>query len=610
MAGRGADLHHAPSFFCPVDRSVLFLKPAFGRASRVVRALNSTAPHRTMVESAMRRTLKLETAILLVALAFPAHSRASGGDLRCARCHPAETAGYASTPMAHALSAATPQPAGEFTQALSKTHFSVAVGGRGAGSEMSQRLDRDGFSAEYSPTYAIGSGTHAIAYVIDLGGHLFQSPICFYKGRGWDMAPGYEGNREPDFLRPITPECLFCHVGRAQPVPGSLNRYEDPPITAEGITCDRCHGPADAHLQNPVPGSIINPANLPVRARDSVCEQCHLSGEARIANPGKRLSDFRAGEDLEDTFAVYVFRDSLDPAQRGALKVISQAQQLALSTCARRSNGKLWCGTCHDPHRQPTDARAWFRSRCLSCHGDALLRTHPKPNDDCIGCHMPQRPVSDGGHTVFTDHRISRRPPTESVASGTSDLDGNRELVAWHEPAAALRERNLGLAEIEVGERARGVTLVSQGAKRLTECLPKFENDPAVLTAIGQVMLGAGDARNAAVVFERAIEIKPNNPSDYLHAAMAWKTARDSEKAIENLEKALRVDPMLAQPYRVLADIYREEGQPAMVHMTYERYLKAFPESIEAQQDVKDSSREGTIYLSPGRRPGYENLKK
>jgi len=541
----------------------------------------------------MSRKFNLGAAIFLVGLALPAVAKAAGADLPCARCHPVETGGYASTPMAHSLGGATPEPPGEFPHAISKTRFSVAVSGSGGGAQMSQRLDRDGFSGEYTPSYAIGSGTHAIAYLIDLGGHLFQSPICFYKGRGWDMAPGYEENREPDFLRPVTPECLFCHVGRALPVPDSLNRYGEPPIAAEGITCDRCHGPADAHLRNPVSGSIINPAKLAVRARDSVCEQCHLSGEARVANPGKRLSDFQPGEDLEDTFAVYVFRGSLDPAQSGALKVISQAQQLALSACARRSKGKLWCGTCHDPHRRPTEPKAWFRSRCLSCHGDGLLRTHPKPNDDCIGCHMPQRPVSDGGHTVFTDHRISRRPPAQSVAAGPSGPNEEGDLVAWHEPAAALEQRNLGLAEIEVGERTHSVALVSQGAKRLTGCLSKFPNDPAVLTAVGQVMLGAGDAGNAAVIFERAIELEPDNASHYLHAAMAWKAAHDSEEAIENVEKSLRLDPMLEQPYRVLADIYREEAQPAMVHMTYERYLKAFPESIEAQRDVKASTLPG-----------------
>ena len=307
----------------------------------------------------MRPSFKLET-IAFVALAFrTAAARPAPADLPCARCHPAETAGYATTQMAHSLGRVTREPSGDFVHAASKTHFWVESGGSATGWPMTQRLERHGVSGDYVPAYALGSGSHAVAYLIDLDGHLFQSPLCFYPGRGWDMAPGYEENRQPDFLRPVTAECLSCHAGKARPVAGSLNRYEDPPFEAEAITCERCHGSAEAHLRSPLPGSIINPAKLSERARDSICEQCHLSGEARILNPGKQFSDFQPGPDLEQVFSVYIFAGSRDPTQAGALKVISQAQQLALSTCARRSNGKLWCGTCHDPHQQPADPKSW-----------------------------------------------------------------------------------------------------------------------------------------------------------------------------------------------------------------------------------------------------------
>jgi len=71
---------------------------------------------------------------------------------------------------------------------------------------------------------------------------------------------------------------------------------------------------------------------------------------------------------------------------------------------------------------------------------------------------MPRRPVSDGGHTVFTDHRIARRPPSETSAAGA---DAPSPLVAWYEPPAAFAKRNLGLAGVEVGERLKSTTLIS-----------------------------------------------------------------------------------------------------------------------------------------------------
>jgi len=469
---------------------------------------------------------------------------------------------------------------------------------------MVQRVERDGIKGEYEIAYQVGSGTHAFAYLIEIGGHLFQSPLGYFPGRGWDMSPGYEDQKAPDFYRPITPDCLFCHSGRTRPVRGTYNTYESPPFEAEAITCQRCHGPVEAHLRNPVPGSIVNPGNLPPRARDSVCEQCHLVGDERVPDPGKQLADFQPGENLEDAYSVYVSASSRDPAGSTALRVVSQVEQLAFSRCARESGGKMWCGSCHDPHEQPADPETYFRARCLACHGIALVKSHPirfargKPqsNNDCIGCHMPRRPVTDGAHTVFTDHHIARRsagvPPAlapvqshdekEGRANGTPALPG--ELVAWHDPPPALAERNLGLAEVRVGDRLESPALVNQGFQLLLDCWPDFPQDAAVLTEIGRALLAAGHGAEAVPVFEQAIQIEPDVAVHYLQVGLAWETAHDSKKAVENFEKALQLDPLLEQPYRKLAEIYSEAGDTAMARQTYERYLKAFPQNLTAQK--------------------------
>jgi hypothetical protein len=488
--------------------------------------------------------------------------------------------------MGRSLGIPAREPSGKYTHAASNTQFSIEWND----SRMLQRIERNGVVGEHAPAYAIGSGTHAIAYLIQVENHLFQSPLCYYPGRGWGMAPGYENNPAPDFYRPVTLECLSCHAGRVRPVPGTLNTYQNPPFEAEAITCERCHGPAEAHLRAPLPGSIINPAKLPPRARDSICEQCHLSGESRIPNPGKQLSDFQPGQDLEDVYTVYVLAGSRDPSRPSTLKVVSHAQQLALSTCARESHGQLWCGTCHDPHEQPADAKTYFRARCLSCHGAALVKTHPQPNNDCTGCHMPRRPVSDGGHTVFTDHHIARRPPSEAVAAGT---DSPQSLVAWHDPPSAFVQRNLGLATVETGERFKSVTMVFEGYRLLLASWCNFPNDPAVLSAVGQVALGAGKGVDSAAVLEHVIQSEPNVASNSLHAALACKAAHDDKKAIAYLEKALHLDPLLEQPYRELAGIYLQAHDAVRVREIYYRYLEAFPQSIEAQIAVAKSGGTG-----------------
>ena len=305
------------------------------------------------------------------------------------------------------------------------------------------------------------------------------------------------------------------------------------------------------------------------KGSNSICEQCHLGGEARILNPGKQFSDFRPGQELEDAFSVYVPEGSSNSTHTKPLKVISHAQQLALSTCSRQSHGKLWCGTCHDPHEQPADPKAYFRARCLSCHGAALIQTHSKPVDDCIGCHMPRRPAKDGGHTAFTDHRITRLPQPEV------DADEPQNLAAWHQPqGSSLAKRNLGLAYIEAGRTLQSAKYMLHGYPLLVACLPAFPNDPAVLTGIGVVLLGTGRAAEAAATFERAVRLEPNVASHYIDEGFAWGQAHNPAKAIFNLEKALQIDPLSKQAYQKLAEIYLQDNERAQARETLERYLR------------------------------------
>ena len=112
--------------------------------------------------------------------------------------------------------------------------------------------------------------------------HLYQAPVGFYTTRNaWDFAPGYERDVAPDFTRPITRECLFCHTTSAKLAPASVNRYTE--IT-HGIQCERCHGDVTSH------DKLVNPAKLAPRLRDSVCEQCHLAGQVRLAQPDRDLT--------------------------------------------------------------------------------------------------------------------------------------------------------------------------------------------------------------------------------------------------------------------------------------------------------------------------------
>ena len=207
-----------------------------------------------------------------------------GADPRCLPCHARQVRSYAQTGMGRSIS----KPAGEVEEQFAQ--FKVSW----RSDQLVHTMTRGGQTASYPVAWAVGSGNQGKSYLIAIKDALFQSPISWYTARGaWDLSPGYQQDTNPDFFRPVTSECLFCHTGNVKSREGTLNRYLDPPFKPAAIDCDRCHGDPLAHLSNPNKQTIVNPSRLEQGRRDAVCEQCHLSGEARIPNPGKEFTDFR-----------------------------------------------------------------------------------------------------------------------------------------------------------------------------------------------------------------------------------------------------------------------------------------------------------------------------
>ena len=466
----------------------------------------------------------------------------------CQSCHPSEVAAYARSGMARSLRHAAVEPEGAFTDAGSGTTFTMHSGRGGA----FQRMEHGGEAFEYPIAYAIGSGNHASGYLVLAGDHLFQSPVCYYSNRkAYGLAPGYERLGDPDFTRPVGEECVLCHSGSDLHVPGTANRYTAPVFTEEAISCDRCHGPVDRHLRNPVPGSIVDPAKLPRAARDSICEQCHLAGVTRIPNPGKDFADFRPGQRLENVLTVYVWAAS--PAGARPFKVISHAEQLAQSACARSSVGRLWCGSCHDPHPASPATSRTYDAVCQSCHEGKLVKAHTAESN-CVRCHMTRRQAEDGGHTVFTDHRISRRPGVEESGAPPE------ELVAWRDPDAAFQTRNLALACLNAGIAARSPAQIVRGYRMLTEVQRTSPDDITVLKAIGRALLLGKEPREALRAFERVLELAPDDSAGEEDSGVACLESGHLESAASHLERALQLDPLRISAASALRQVYKKLG--------------------------------------------------
>jgi hypothetical protein len=464
--------------------------------------------------------------------------------------------------MAQALSQPVRQPYGAFEHLYSRTTFRTYEDSDG----LHQTLVRNGENAEQRIAYVIGSGSHALGYLVRIGDHLFQSPLCYYtQSRSWGMAPGYELDPHPDFSRPVPAACLLCHSGRPEALEGTLNRYEDHAFSAEGISCDRCHGSSDQHVRRPVSGSIVNPRRLTGSRRDSVCEQCHLAGEVRIPNPGKKLADYMPGDSLEDSYTIYVRAQPVG----GLIKVVSHVEQLALSACARQSSGRLWCGTCHNPHQTITNPAEYFRGRCLACHAATLSKEHAAEGRNCVACHMRRKPTSDGGHTIFTDHRIARRPEVPNESDQVFDLR------PWREPEAKFRQRNMGLALADFATQKKSSAKMIEAFRLLHRVEKEFSNDPTVLTAMGSLLFIAQDTEEAEKLYRETVALKPDFAPYQVNLGAALLKEGKQLEAREWLEKALQLDPLLEWGVQLMSRLYQELGEKEKADALQARYKEA-----------------------------------
>jgi hypothetical protein len=150
-------------------------------------------------------------------------------------------------------------------------------------------------------------------------------------------------------------QCVTCHMSQ---LGGGLSE--------PGVACERCHGPAGKHASTNGASPVRTPSKLGAAERDATCAQCH--------------------------------------DQRGA----SHVEALAASKCKQVSGERLWCNTCHDPHRTiaAVERDAHFLPKCRGCHAQA--HADGRGRENCLGCHMPKSEARGNPHVVRTDHRIPR----------------------------------------------------------------------------------------------------------------------------------------------------------------------------------------------------------
>jgi len=505
----------------------------------------------------------------------------SVGDEACAKCHTSLYDSYLKTPMAHASGLATENliPA-DFTHGLSGVHYRIfADNGRAWLS-----FNREGGSPIHGKRellYYIGSGRRGLTYLFADDGFVFESPINWYGDRQvWDMTPAYQSDREMPLNLPAHTSCLHCHVsGMRAPIDGTENRYQMPLLTHSGVSCERCHGPAAEHTKG---GQIVNPAKLSPERRDAICMQCHMEGRVSIERPGRHIYDFKPGDALSDYVRYYVLTGA-----SGQLGAVSQVEALAQSGCKKASGDKMSCTSCHDPHFTPSapERVAYFRGKCLACHGENFAAKHHKEQKDCTACHMPESPSKDVAHSEVTDHRI----PRVSTVSPQLLQDTNAPVTKLGlAPFPDSKEAEDDLRDFALAWESLANSGMSaarpEAYAMLKRSAARFPDDAATLAALGYEDQVHGDLAGARTLYQHALSADPNSIDAATNLGVIEAQRGNLSEAVKLLQSAFERAPGRSSIGMDLARVFCFEGKSDESRAAVDRVLEFNPDMSAAKK--------------------------
>lgn len=332
----------------------------------------------------------------------PAEAQRAGefvGIETCARCHPREAADHAASGHSRTFArgidsaAARRWDAKTFEDPERKYEYHYRFGPDGLSVTIPARFGDTSFPLDY----AFGSGTHAVSFLTlvpnrDGGTDGVEHRVSSF-GRDGHLAltPGHRGEEPRQKIEEFglvhlsasgeLGRCVECHT--------TSGTVEGPRIEnlIANVTCESCHGPGEAHVRRQERGGAGSEpqqiaSHWPAPQQLEMCGRCH------------RRTDWLS-----------------KPPDRHDYKIVRfQPVGLSQSRCYQKSDGRLSCTTCHDPHRPPASDTPHYDRKCLDCHvkdrKSAKSCPHRRP-EGCVSCHMPPIEVHSG--FVFSDHWIRVR---------------------------------------------------------------------------------------------------------------------------------------------------------------------------------------------------------
>jgi tetratricopeptide (TPR) repeat protein len=463
----------------------------------------------------------------------------------------------------------------------------LVVGGRRHGRSFLARVTEiEGEKLQYAPLVETRflESAHETELVLSPG-FPSEQPVSYETAIGRVLGPSLEK------------KCLTCHGLAAEHG-----------TTEQGVRCESCHGPGEAHLKAVMHGNsqsgIVNPDKLTVDESLALCGRCH-SG---FGNPAAPMPD--------------------------ELLISSQVVALRNTECFMQSGKGLTCTTCHDPHHDANENGAVYNTACRKCHG-LQAPEHagicPVNQDNgCVGCHMPKQ---SKGAFQMVDHWIRVHP---------------EQPAPPHERIPAFRSRITPTAEflrlicVTDEAQANDIRRQLEAGTSFSDVAVKYSTDPSAENGgyLGQVQLNDLIPTLAAAAAKlKHGEISPvlstsgkflilaRMPRDFRYTAVELEKEADAlrakgqlRQAVDKYLEALRMYPTFLRALSFMGAAEQQLGNVAQATKVLEYAARLYPDDAAAQFNLgvaynsmgdaesAIAAYRRAIYLEPEFFPVYFNL--